>query len=82
VTVWAGIWAQGVVGLLFIEGAATANLYLELLQTTVVPDLEHHYDLGSLIWQQDGAPPHFGRNVRTFRDEKFPMWIGRRGKVE
>jgi hypothetical protein len=82
VTDWAGIWVQGVVGPLFTEGIGTANLYLELLQTTVVPELEHHYDLGREIWQQDGAPPHFGRNVRTFLDEKFPMWIGRLGKVE
>jgi hypothetical protein len=55
VTVWAGIWAQGVVGPLFIEGTVTASLYLELLQTTVEPELEHLYDLGSVIWQQDGA---------------------------
>jgi hypothetical protein len=71
VTVWAGIWAQGVVGPLFIEGTVTADLYLEFLQTTVVPELEHHYDLGSVIWQQNGAPPHFGHNVHTFLDEKF-----------
>jgi hypothetical protein len=82
VTVWAGSWVQGVVGPLFIEGTVTANFYLELLQTTVVPELEHHYDLGSVIWQQNGAPLHFGRNVRTFIDKKFPMWIGRRGKIE
>jgi hypothetical protein len=82
VTAKAGIWVQGVVGPLFIESTVTANLYLELLQTTVVPELGHHYDLGSVIWQQDEAPPHFRCNVHTFLDEKFPMWIGRCGKVE
>jgi hypothetical protein len=79
VTVWAGIWAQGPP---FIEGTITTKLYLELLQTTVVPELEHHYDLGSVIWQQYGAPPHFGCSVSTFLEEKFPMWIRHCGKVE
>ncbi|KAG8284706.1 hypothetical protein J6590_097215 [Homalodisca vitripennis] len=33
--------------------------------------------------QQDGAPPHYDINVRTFFDEVFPKrWIGRRGAVE
>jgi hypothetical protein len=51
VGVWAVIWVQGVVGSLFIKGTVTANLYLELLQTIVVPDLEHQYNVVSVIWQ-------------------------------
>jgi hypothetical protein len=32
------------------------------------------------IFEQDGAPPHFHRNVTTFLDETFPgRWVGRRG---
>ena len=31
-----------------------------------------------MIYQQDGAPPHFADIVRTFLDEQFPArWIGR-----
>jgi hypothetical protein len=34
----------------------------------------------SFIFQQDGAPPHFHRDVTTFLDETFPgRWIGRGG---
>jgi hypothetical protein len=29
----------------------------------------------SMVWQQDGAPPHFGRTVCAFLNEKFPVWI-------
>ena len=36
----------------------------------------------TMIWQQDGAPPHYGRNVREYLDEMFPEWIGRRGTTE
>jgi hypothetical protein len=31
------------------------------------------------IFQQDGAPPHFHRNVTTFLDETFPGRVGRGG---
>ena len=31
-----------------------------------------------IIYQHDGAPPHWGSVVRQFLDEKFPdRWIGR-----
>ena len=36
----------------------------------------------NLIWQQDGAPPHYGLIVRSFLDEKSEEWIGRRGKID
>jgi hypothetical protein len=31
--------------------------------------------------QQDGGPPHFEGTVRTFHDDNFPMWSGRRGSA-
>jgi hypothetical protein len=32
------------------------------------------------IFEQDGAPPQFHRNVTMFLDEKFPgRWVGRGG---
>lgn len=36
------------------------------------------------IWlQQDGAPPHYAREVREFLDETFfERWMGRRGTIE
>ena len=35
-----------------------------------------------MIWQQDGAPPHYGQAVRDYLDDTFLEWIGRRGTVE
>ena len=36
--------------------------------------------LFSTIFQQDGAPPHWGSHVRRFLDATFPnRWIGRDG---
>lgn len=33
------------------------------------------------IWQQDGAPPHYGPIVRDFLNENCNECIGRRGTV-
>ena len=36
-----------------------------------------------VYFQEDGAPPHYHREVRSFLDEVLPnRWIGRRGFVE
>ncbi|KAJ4436788.1 hypothetical protein ANN_16920 [Periplaneta americana] len=40
------------------------------------------YLLPVLIWQQDGAPPHFGVGVRDFLNQQFHEWIGHRGTTE
>ena len=57
--------------------------YKHLLQENYV---EHKYiflpllKLLSKIFQQDGAPPHWGSHVRRFLDATFPgRWIGRDG---
>lgn len=33
----------------------------------------------NLIWQQDGAPPHYAIIVRSILNDSFNEWIGRRG---
>ena len=36
-----------------------------------------------IYFQQDGAPPHYHRDVRAYLDAVFPdTWIGRRGPIE
>ena len=36
----------------------------------------------TLTFQQDGAPPHWGLEVRHFLNEQFPnRWIGRDGPI-
>ena len=41
----------------------------------MLPDLPQ-----GIIFQQDGAPPHYSREVRALLDEKLPdSWIGRGG---
>ncbi|CAH1986436.1 unnamed protein product [Acanthoscelides obtectus] len=36
-----------------------------------------------LMFQQDGAPPHYALRVRQYLEQSFPdRWIGRRGAIE
>lgn len=91
VNVWAGIVGNHIIGPFFIEGNLNGDRYLALLQNDVIPTLANLYpDPGNpqvpmnTIWfQQDGAPPHYQRNVRQYLDAIFPnRWIGRRGSIE
>lgn len=87
--VWAGILGDHIVGPFFIDGNLNGNIYLELLETTVDPHitelLENDENLleNELVFQQDGAPPHYVVPVREFLNNRFPgRWIGRRGPIE
>lgn len=87
--VWAGIIGDKIIGPFFFEDNLNGDLYLNFLQTFLIPELQRIFpdDDGNLdqrvFFQQDGAPPHFARNVREFLNVTFPnRWIGRRGFIE
>ncbi|GBN12788.1 hypothetical protein AVEN_175699-1 [Araneus ventricosus] len=54
----------------------TSNTYLDMLQLYAVPLFP-----GGVIFQQDGAPQHYGNIVREFLDTTFPQWWIGRGAV-
>ncbi|GBL98324.1 hypothetical protein AVEN_174109-1 [Araneus ventricosus] len=48
-------------------------IYLDMLQLYAVPQFPE-----GVIFQQNGAPPHYGNIIREFLDTTFPQqWIGR-----
>jgi len=52
--------------------------YVDIFELYAAPQLEEFQPW--IIFQQDGAPPHWGSNVRPFLDETFSnRWIGRDG---
>lgn len=82
ITVWAGFHAGGLIGPYFFDGSVNAENYLELLMD-LKGTLDNNPELSSIrYFQQDGAPPHFGLEVRDYLNAEFDMWIGRRGKIE
>ena len=49
-----------------------------MLENFAVPQIAHMQP--RIIFQQDGAPPHWDRNVQQFLNDKFPgHWIGHGG---
>lgn len=82
VNVWAGIWAGGIIGPFFLDGNINGQVYLQLLQEKVFPEVLVKCP-ADIIFQQDGAPSHYAVAVREVIDDQFPdSWIGRRGPME
>lgn len=82
--VWLGIVGGQFLGPFFIDGNLNADGYQRMLEEQIVPTIHHVFDNLDQVWfQQDGAPPHYGLNVRAYLNEIFPnRWIGRRGEIE
>ena len=52
-----------------------------MLQNWFLPQMSE--DSEDFIFQQDGAPPHWHRDVQRFLNESLPQrWIGRVGKED
>jgi len=82
-TVWCGLSSRGLIGPFFFKGTVTGALYLDMLQTSILPAIRELYGDESFYLQQDGAPPHYHQDGRMHLDETLPgQWIGRRGAVE
>ena len=70
---WCGIVRGRVIGPFFFEQTLTGQVYFDFLQFELVPallalfphPLDPDYPDEELIFQQDGAPPHYAATVRT-----------------
>lgn len=85
INVWMGVIGQALVGPYIIPGNMTGGVYLDFLQNHLPNMLDDEVPLNlrnRLFFQQDGAPPHFRRDVRNYLDDNYPeRWIGRGGPV-
>ena len=67
----------------FDEATVNGKNYLKLLKEYFYPILVKKRIVRSIIFQQDGAPAHYDKEVRAWLNEEFPgKWIGRRGSIE
>lgn len=84
INVWCGIVGSHLVGPYFYQENLTADRYLNFLTNELYGLLE---DVPlqirqNLVFQQDGAPAHNGRIIRTFLNLHFPgRWIGINGPI-
>ena len=79
VNVWIGITKSKLYGpFMFAERTITGEIYLDMLQQYLEPQLISDGIIDTVVYQQDGAPPHFATIVRNYLNETFPdRWIGR-----
>ena len=79
INVWMGITKSNVYRpYMFAEPTVTGFTYLDLLQQFLESQLIQDGILDSVVYQQDGAPPHFALIVRNYLNYTFPeRWIGR-----
>lgn len=83
IVVWCGLWSRGIVGPFFFEGTVNGENYLDMLKEWLIPQIQAHPLFDTMLFMQDGAPPHFSREVRAWLHDTFPeRWIGRRGPIE
>lgn len=71
ICVWIGFTSTFCLEPYFFEGTITAASYLQMLQNHVQPSLTRLDKLSSTIFQQDGAPAHFGKVVRSYLEKTF-----------
>ena len=63
--------------LFFAEVTITSTSYLDMLEQFLQPQLFADNNLDLVVFQQDGALPHFAHIVRNYLNETFPgRWIG------
>ena len=82
VNVWCGVSRNKVYGpFFFAEKTIRHETYLDMLQLFMLPQLEQDDNM-DIVFQQDGAPPHWAWDVRNFLNATFNgMWCGRGGPI-
>lgn len=82
VNVWAGILGDTLVGPYILPNRLNSMTYLVFLRD-ILPELLENVALEDRLnmwFQHDGAPAHFGQNVRDYLDATFEQqWVGRGG---
>jgi hypothetical protein len=84
VSVWAGTVGDIVVGPYLLPDRLTAQRYRDFLETVLLGLLEDvPLAVRQRLWfQHDGAPAHYGEDVRQWLNATYPgRWIGRGGPI-
>lgn len=68
--VWNGNWVNHIVGPIFINGIVNGVISVDLLKNTINPTsmeiVEEVDNINRIMFQQDGAPPHYAVQVQEF----------------
>lgn len=84
VNVWCGIIGNNFIGPILLPERLNSQNYLEFLNETAPTVLDSIPLMmrNTFLYQQDGAPAHYGRQVLNWFDINYPgRWIGRSGPI-
>ena len=82
---WCGLSSSGLIGPFFVDATVTGPVYINLLRWSVMSSIREDFEdkEDESYIHQDGAPPFYHRDVRSFHDYILPnRWIGWRGFIE
>jgi len=66
----------------FFPGTVIGKSFLNSMNEEMLPKVTEAYEGMDIMFQMDGAPGHWAKDVRSFMDRKFPnKWIGRSGPI-
>ena len=69
---WGKTSLNGVVEPVFVfEDNVTSEKYPQMLNNSIISQLRKYAAFRIMIWQQGGAPPHYGQIVRDYLDDTF-----------
>ena len=66
---WGSFSAKGLGRLIKVEGMMNSDKYKAILETHLLPSMTRNFPDGDSIFQQDHAPCHISRKMRTFFEE-------------
>lgn len=70
VNVWGWISSEGIGACHFIEGRFNTEVYIHILQNTMLPSVSQRFPGGNFILQQDNCPVHTARRVTQWLEEQ------------
>jgi hypothetical protein len=71
ITVWGGLWYEGLIGPFFFETTVTGQNYLSMLKDHFYPQFRRLPCKGSFLFMQDGASAHYAGNVQYSLDNSM-----------
>ena len=74
VHVWAGISWNGATNICVFKGKMNAELYVEILRTTLLPSVSSLFPEKSFLFMQDNNPKHTSKRAREFFDQHEITW--------
>ena len=66
VHVWAGLSLKGKTGVCIFDGIMDANLYVEILDSTLLPFIRHAFPDGCCRFMQDNDPKHTSNRAKEY----------------